>query len=163
MTDSTLMIFVDGLCEPSNPGGYACWAWLARSPKVNRLREAYGCIGHGKGMTNNLAEYRSVIEALAYTLTRAAVLSERGMGVTVYGDSQLVIRQITGEYATRQPHLIELRNEVLALVQKLEGAGIPVEFIWIPREENAEADALTRQAYQEARRAERRQPVEDLL
>lgn len=163
MTNNTLMLFVDGLCEPTNPNGYACWAWLARSPKGNRLREAYGCIGHGTGMTNNFAEYRAVTEALTYTLTRAAMLYERGMGVTVYGDSQLIIRQITGEYATRQPHLIKLRDEVLALVHQLASAGIPVEFIWIPREQNAEADALTRQAYQEARRATRRQPVESLI
>lgn len=160
MTNNTLMLFCDGLCEPRNPGGWACWAWLARSPKGNRLREDSGCLGHGDGMTNNLAEYRAVIEALTYTLTRAQMLYERQMGVTVYADSQLVIRQITGEYATRQPHLIELRKEVLALADELGRAGVPVEFIWMPREENADADTLTRKAYQEARR---RQPVPDLL
>ena len=26
--DAPLVIFCDGLCEPVNPGGYACWAWL---------------------------------------------------------------------------------------------------------------------------------------
>ena len=155
MTNNTLMLFCDGLVEPVNPGGWACWAWLARSPKGNALREAHGCIGHGDGMTNNIAEYHAVIEALTYTVTRAGVLAERRMGVTVYGDSQLVIRQITGEYQTRQPHLAELRRQVLALADELGHAGVSVEFVWIPRDENADADALTRRAYQEARARER--------
>lgn len=162
MTNNTLMLFCDGLCEPTNPNGWACWAWLARSPQGKRLREAYGCLGHGEGMSNNRAEYQAVIEALRYTITRADVLYDRGMGVTLYADSQLVIRQITGVYATRQPHLADLRGQVLALADELGRAGVSTEFIWIPREENADADALTRRAYQEAR-ARDRQVVEDLL
>lgn len=163
MQNNSLMLFFDGSCEPSNPGGYACWAWLARSPKGNRLREAYGCLGQGEGMSNNKAEYEAVIQALTYTCTKAQMLAEREMGVTVYGDSQLVIRQILGEYRARQPHLMELRGEVLALVEQLAQAGVPCEFVWIPREQNMDADALTRKAYQEARWPVRRQVVGDLL
>lgn len=152
MRDNDLMIFCDGLCEPANPNGWACWAWLARSPSGKRLREAYGCLGHGEGMTNNVAEYAAINDALRYTLGRTAMLAERDMGVTFYSDSQLVINQIAGKWACNAPGLRELRENAVRHAEALIIAGVRVSFEWIPREQNMDADALTRKAYQEARR-----------
>lgn len=149
--DNDVMICCDGLCEPSNPGGWACWAWLARSPKGNRLKEAYGCLGNGPEMTNNRAEYAAVLNALRYTASRLQMLAEREMGVVIYSDSQLVINQIRGTYRVNQPHLAELRGQVVQLAQSFIDHGVRIGFEWIPREQNMDADALTRKAYQEAR------------
>lgn len=148
---SAISIFCDGLCEPTNPGGWACWAWLARSPGGKVLQERYGCLGHGSGLTGNRAEYQAVIEALRYTVTRLDLLAERGLGVVVHSDRQLVINQITGAYRVNQAHLAGLRQQVVELEDQIITFGIPVSFVWIPREQNADADALTREAYQEAR------------
>jgi ribonuclease HI len=161
--NNTLLLYCDGLVEPCNPGGWGCWAWLAIGPNGKRLRDARGCVGRSPDVTNNKLEYQAVIEALTYTVAKAPMLGERGIRVLVRSDSQLVIKQVLGEWGCNTPHLVPLRDKVQGLADTLNVVGVPVAFEWIPREENAEADALTRQAYQEARRAERRQPVEDLL
>lgn len=148
-----LAIYCDGLCEPRNPGGYACWAWLAKSPEGKTIRTFYGCLGSGAGMSNNLAEYEAVLQALRYTLDRAAMLAERGLSVRLHADSQLVIRQISGEYRVNAPHLIERCAEARKLAKQIEEAGVPIAFQWIQRELNDEADQLSRQAYGDARRA----------
>lgn len=152
--NDAIAIFCDGLCEPQNPGGRACWAWLARSPRGKVLRGGYGCLGVGPGMTNNLAEYHAVLNALRYTITRLDLLIEKRLSVAVYSDSQLVIRQINRAYACNKLELAALRDEVYALVEQAGAAGVRISFDWIPREQNTEADALSRRAYQEARAAD---------
>lgn len=135
-------IFCDGLCEPRNPGGYACWAWVAFDDAGTATFYDYGCLGHGAGMTNNRAEYAAVINALRFAAEQA------WRDVRVRTDSQLIVRQITGEYACNVPALVPLRDEARTLGKSL-GARIK----WVPREENEPADALSRKAYQEARNA----------
>src|SRR5690242_18266898 len=130
MHNNDLMINCDGLCEP-NPGGIACWAWIAYSPKGNRLREAYGTLGRGAGMTNNLAEYAAVLEALRYTRSRLTILAEREMGVVIYSDSQLIINQINGIWAVNKPELIALRFEVSGYFEWFKSAAVPLQFAWI--------------------------------
>lgn len=148
---SVITIQCDGLCEPRNPGGWACWAWLARSPKGAILQSASGCLGHGPEMTNNRAEYAAVIEALIYAGGRLDLLAERGLGLVVQSDSQLVINQITGAYRINQAHLATLRQHIVQLEGRFVDRGISLTFTWIPREQNTDADALTRKAYREAR------------
>ena len=152
--NNDLMINCDGLCEP-NPGGVACWAWIAYSPKGARVREAYGTLGSGQTMTGNLAEYHAVLEALRYTRGRLTMLAEREMGVVIYTDSQLVVKQVTGEWQVNAPGLITIRSQVVAFFDWFKEACVPLQFVWIPREQNAAADELTRKAYQEARPATR--------
>lgn len=146
-----LALYCDGLCEPTNPNGYACWAWLAKSPEGKTIRQFWGCLGHGPGMSNNLAEYEAVLQALRYTLDRVAMLAARSISVRLHADSQLAIRQITGEYRVNAPHLIALCAEARALAGQLRQAGVPIDLQWIPRELNDEADTLSRRAYREAR------------
>lgn len=145
-----LALYCDGLCEPRNPGGYACWAWLAKGPEGKTIRTAFGCLGSGQGMSNNLAEYEAVLQALRHTVDRVGPLVERSLSVRLHADSQLAIRQITGEYRVNAPHLIALCAEARTLAGQIRQAGVPIEFQWIPRELNEEADALSRQAYREA-------------
>lgn len=153
--DNDLMLFCDGLCEPRNPGGYACWAWIAYSPKGARLREESGCVGSGEGMTNNLAEYHAVLNALRYTRSRLTMLAERQMGVMLYSDSQLVINQVKGSWKCNTPPLQRLLAEIDAVMHFFADAGVPLQFEWIPREQNTAADALSRTAYNVARRGSR--------
>ncbi len=134
-----LLVYCDGLCEPTNPGGYACWAYIVFEGEC-KIQQDYGCLGHGPGMTNNLAEYRAVIRALGWL--KDNVLD----GVRVRTDSQLVVRQLLGEYAVRSPAIVPLYQEAMVLVRAIS----PV-LEWVRREQNTLADTLTRQAYAEAR------------
>lgn len=132
-------IYFDGACEPRNPGGWATWGWVAlRDGKA--IASGRGCVGHGDGMTNNVAEYTAAIEALRWLSGRSA-----GPGVVLRGDSQLVVRQVSGEWGCNADHLRPLLEEARRLVNEL---GVRLE--WIPRGENSRADALSRLAYREA-------------
>lgn len=144
MAPTNLKLYADGLCEPRNPGGWACWAWCALDDDV-MVAQDYGCIGHGSGMTNNLAEYTSALQALRW-------LDAGGhSGATMHVDSRLVANQVNGQWAVRSRTLWPLCAEARALV-----AVTGTRLVWVPRERNVQADALTRMAYAEARGAMRR-------
>ena len=76
--------------------------------------------------------------------------------VVVEGDSQLVVRQMNGEYEVRAEHLKAYHDWLGQLARSFP----KVEFRWVPREENAVADALSKRAVEEAREdAKRHRPV----
>jgi ribonuclease HI len=94
-------------------------------------------IAEGIGRTtNNVAEYKAVIAALA----RARELGARR--VRVRADSKLVIEQMKGTWKVRQPHLVPLRDEA----RRLAGAFDRVSYEHVPRARNQAADALANQA-----------------
>lgn len=135
-----ILVFCDGSCEPCNPGGYATWGWVAFQGG-KEISHGSGCIGHGAGMSNNVAEYAAMLEVLR----RAA---EKGISVSIHTDSQLVVNQVNGKWAVRAPHLQPLRSEASTLLRSTDST-----LTWVPREENMRADALSKQAYREATRA----------
>jgi ribonuclease HI len=137
----TLTVFADGLCEP-NPNGKGCWGWVAFDSEGKRVACGWGFAGSGAGMTNNVAEFTAIIEALRWIITTAP-----GTQVELLSDSQVAVRQILGEYSCHKAHLQELRDEALSLIARAD-----VTLRWIPREQNAEADALSQKAYREASR-----------
>jgi ribonuclease HI len=87
--------------------------------------------------TNNVAEYKAVISALT-KLSREIADEVSETEVMLHIDSQLIARQITGAYKIKLPHLKALCDEARLLIKKFKN----VQFIEIPREENAAADAL---------------------
>ncbi len=88
----------------------------------------------GKG-TNNEAEYHALIMLLEE-------ISRRGLrGVDVRGDSRLVVLQVRGEWKVREDRLRPLAGQARSLLRE-SGSNID----WIPREQNAIADALSNRA-----------------
>ena len=140
----TLTLYFDGLCEPHNPGGIACWGWLLLDESGQVIEEGNGEEVRGRGATNNVAEWAALERGL-----RAAVV-RRPDRLEVLGDSQLAINQLTGRWQTGAAHLRPYRSRCLALLDGCEWAAR-----WIPREGNTAADALSRVAYTAARRARR--------
>lgn len=86
--------------------------------------------------TNNQAEYRAVIAGLEKALKLGA------KKVTLYSDSELVVRQIGGRYKVKNAALFPLYQEVMKLIGKLES----FKAVNVLRGDNAEADALANQA-----------------
>lgn len=132
-----LELFADGLSEPRNPG-YATWAWLA---KVNgaAVAQDYGYLGNP--ISNNVAEYTAIGKALRWLAD-----NHPSESVALYSDSQLCVRQISGEYNCNKEHLQKYRDRCRELL-----AGLPnVRLEWIPSAQNSEADELTRKAYKDA-------------
>lgn len=86
--------------------------------------------------TNNVAEYKALILALA----EAAKLGADQLDVAM--DSELIVRQMNGQYKIKQPTLKSLAQEVLKLRNQFKN----VAFRHVPREQNKEADRLVNQA-----------------
>ncbi len=80
--------------------------------------------------SNNIAEYFGLIFLLRHLRDLDRRRRERGSYV-ICGDSELVIRQMRGEYRVRAPHLRGLHAEALQLSAELD-----VEFQEVPRERN---------------------------
>lgn len=117
------VITFDGGADP-NPGkGYGSFHIV--SPTGNTLIERRDYSADGRKMTNNQAEYRTLIEALSFLQTKLADRA-RVEHVRVDGDSQLVINQVKGTWKVKQEELKPLRAEAARL-----GAGFAsIAFHW---------------------------------
>ena len=90
---------------------------------------------------NNVAEYLALLEALQYALKL------RAQAIHVYSDSQVVVRQMTGQYLCRSPRLYSLHWTCRKLSRSLD-----FSISYVPREFNAEANALASSAARKRRR-----------
>lgn len=103
MNDDILYLYTDGAAR-GNPGPGACaFVVVSHGAVIHSDARAVGRV------TNNTAEYTAIIMALEY----AASHGHRAVAVT--SDSQLAIRQLTGEWKVRNAHLGELHRRVTAL------------------------------------------------
>ena len=88
--------------------------------------------------TNNQAEYEAVIFALKKIKALAGKEKARGLAVEIRMDSELVVRQLNGEYKIKEPELKPLFVDVWNLKMNFK----KVEFVHVPREENRRADRM---------------------
>ena len=86
--------------------------------------------------TNNVAEYQGMIAGL-----EAAFELAPGAAVHVRMDSKLVVEQMTGRWKIKHPAMQVLARRAQSLI-----AGRHVSFEWIPRAENALADAAANES-----------------
>ncbi|HIH98214.1 MAG TPA: ribonuclease HI family protein [Thermoplasmata archaeon] len=137
-----ITIYFDGLCEsaylggPRNPGGVATYGYVIYQ-NGNTIKRGYRAIGEGAGMTNNVAEFGALKRALEW-------FDEQGIEdeIVIKGDSMLVINQIKGIWQVRSQ---TSRKYVPEIKRLLRGKRVRLE--WVKRENNAEADSLSRIAY----------------
>jgi len=117
------IITFDGGADP-NPGkGYGSFHIISPTGKTLLERRDYS--SNGRKMTNNQAEYQTLVEALAFLQEK---LGERAPleHVRVDGDSQLVIKQMLGTWKVRHAELKPLRAEAIRLAS---GFG-SIEYRW---------------------------------
>lgn len=143
-TGYEIMIHFDGSCNP-NPGGLGSYGF-----HIEKLDDVgwVGCdkIGRNPGMTNNVAEWSGLRAALKSILANRGTENELGGDkLLIFGDSQIVIRQLTGKWKVKAQHLQTFKNDCLKL---LTAIGLPWEAKWVRRNLNARADALAEQARQ---------------
>jgi probable phosphoglycerate mutase len=99
--------------------------------------EKHGYVGYGRGMTNHVAEYCGCIAVLE------EIAKHEGDAI-VLGDSAMVINQMKGQWnATKGDYLPYYEQAKAHLGVIGEGR---VSFQFIPRAENARADALSNKA-----------------
>jgi ribonuclease HI len=146
--------FFDGLCDP-NPGGVATYGFVVKrnGKKVHEGR-GLACPPKTAQATNNVAEYTGAIKALEYLADK----KETGP-VILRGDSDLVIKQVRGEYKVKSPLLAPLYRRIGELAARFPS----LTFEWIPRERNSEADRQTNLAYAEYTGATMKAPTTDVM
>ena len=127
-----VVVHVDGGAR-GNPGPAAAAAVLTDATSGAVVDEASACLGE---TTNNVAEYRGLLLGLE----RARALG--ATRVEVVNDSELVAKQVNGEYKVKHPDMKALHAEALAALDAFEAWSIRS----VPRAQNAEADALVNQA-----------------
>jgi len=135
MADKFLSLFTDGACR-GNPGSGGAGAVLVgRSGEVVTTAKRF--LGH---CTNNIAEYRALILGLEEALGCGAT------AISIYLDSELLVRQIQGVYRVKHPTLKPLMTEILALLDRFD----TWQIAHVPRSENALADKLANEAIDDA-------------
>jgi ribonuclease HI len=129
-----LVVNVDGGAR-GNPGPAAIAA-VAATPDGKILEEGSEVIG---AATNNVAEYR----ALLLGIERARALGAQE--VELVGDSELIVRQVQGDYRVKDAALRDLHARVSEALDGFERWSIR----HVRREENERADSLVNQALDE--------------
>jgi ribonuclease HI len=141
-----LRVNADGLCEP-NPGGIATYGFVVVGPTGTELRREGGVVARGERATVNVAEYGAVLRALRWLVGEGGRRTGAKLeSLLVLSDSQLLVRQLSGEYAVRSARLLPLFEEARLLMGRFGES----RAVWIPREENELADSLSVAAYVEA-------------
>jgi ribonuclease HI len=135
MVDKRLSLFTDGACR-GNPGNGGAGAVLVgKNGEVVSTAKRF--LGH---CTNNIAEYQALILGLGEALGRGATV------ISIYLDSELIVRQIQGVYRVKNPTLKPLMADVRALLDRFD----TWQVAHVPRSENAVADKLANEAIDEA-------------
>lgn len=129
-----LHLHIDGASR-GNPGE-AAFGVHVQTPAGETRAELYGYLGR---TTNNVAEYQALIHALRWARSRGA------RRVRVFSDSELVVRQINGQYRVKHPGMQPLHREAQALLRGFDEASVS----HVRRELNREADRLANRALDE--------------
>jgi len=129
------IIYTDGGAL-GNPGPSGIGAVININGIVKKYSER---IGEG---TNNEAEYKALIFALKKVKSLLGKKNIKNSEIECFSDSQLIVNQLSGKYKIKEEDLKPLFIDAWNL--KIEFKN--VSFIYIPRENNKEADSLVKQA-----------------
>jgi ribonuclease HI len=131
----TVIGYFDGASR-GNPGEAGAGACLVDdSGKV-----VWECSEYLGIKTNNEAEYAALLRLLAHARSLGAAELE------VRGDSKLVVSQVKREWKITKPHLRDLVERAWEMM-----SGMKVDLVWVPRENNKLADALSNRGIDEGR------------
>ena len=129
--DTYLIAYIDGGAR-GNPGpaGYGVVITDQAGHKITALSEYLG------PQTNNYAEYGGLLAALKYAVNHPS------RALKVISDSELMVKQIRGEYKVKNSALQELHRQARSLIGQLNWFSIQ----HVLREKNREADRLANEA-----------------
>ena len=135
-------LYFDGASR-SNPGPAGA-GWLIKFDQgIQQTGTHYLGIA-----TNNEAEYTGLVLALEWLIEHC---NPSDCQITIKGDSQLVIKQLCGEFAVRAPNLRKFYSRAIIVLRKFK----KWKAFWVPRSENTIADELANSAL-DKRKTERK-------
>ena len=128
-----LTLYTDGASR-NNPGEAGAGIFIMQDGKpVDKIARYLGTT------TNNIAEYQAAIIGLEHCVKLGA------SSVRLHADSELLVKQLNGQYKVKNEGLKPLYAKAKELIAKIGR----VEVKYIPREQNKEADALANKAIDE--------------
>jgi ribonuclease HI len=119
-------VYVDGAAR-GNPGPAGIGVVIKDGPKL--IGEIGAYIGKS---TNNIAEYMALVRGLEEVLIRGY------KSASFYSDSELLVKQLNGEYKVKHENLVPLHYHVLTLVDRMKDFSIK----HVTREKNEHADKM---------------------
>ncbi len=134
VAERNITVYVDGACS-GNPGDAGCGAYFVIREESAAEKEQFFSAYIGKA-TNNIAEYTALYLALE------ALRAIPNATIEVFTDSELMAKQLAGEYKVKNERIIPIFRKIKALLGKLNVDKIE----HIPRENNRIADRLARRA-----------------
>ncbi len=138
-SEPKLIAFIDGACEPVNPGGTASYGVVVKSDGITIFTDS-AIVGSGPGMSNNVAEYSGLIAFLEWYIEHAD-----NSKATVHSDSSLLINQMTGYWRARRGLYLSYYKRAWEIIRQ-NNLRDRIGYRWIPREQNQEADKLSKDA-----------------
>ncbi len=136
-----ITVYFDGLCEPKNPGGVATYGFIV-TKCGKKIHSEYG-LAYAQPWTdeasNNVAEYSALIHALEWLRDHDYADAR----LILRGDSRLIINQINGVFKVKAIRIVELYKRAMDLLSFFPESRAE----WIERDQNKEADLLSRIAY----------------
>ncbi len=124
--DTNYKFYIDG-ASSGNPGPSGIGVVVyCNNKKIESISRGIGTA------TNNIAEYKALLAALLY------IKKNNIKNFRIYSDSELVIKQIKGEYMVRDITLKKLHKEAMGLIKGFNG----FEILHITSRENKEANKL---------------------
>jgi ribonuclease HI len=131
------LLMVDGAAR-GNPGEAGSGAVICDENGAT-VKELSRYLGRA---TNNVAEYEALLMGLE------ALLALGKKNIRVQSDSELMVRQLTGQYRVRDPKLKALHEQALSLLRRFDRYTV----VHVRREANKLADKLANRGIDEARR-----------
>ena len=129
------VVHIDGACS-GNPGPAACAVVILTADDGTVVHEQGYHLGRA---TNNVAEYYALVIALE------ELLLLRAESAVVHSDSELLVKQFSGEYRVKLPALRFLHARA-----KRMASGLRLDVRHVPREQNKDADRLAKKAIADA-------------
>lgn len=137
--------YIDGAIT-FNPGGYGSWGFVVYCNEEEVVAKS-GYLGFGS--TNNIAEFEALLAGLDWMLNHL----NKGDRWVIYSDSMLVVKLMNFDWKAHKLHIsnyVNRASEDIKLLTNQTSKPYSERIIWIPREENARADELSHQVFEEA-------------
>lgn len=139
---SEILLHADGAYRGKD-GGVASYGYLIKKDS-STVRKDYGMLLEDR-VTNNYAEYMAVIKGLEW-------IKDSGIdfeSIAIRSDSQLLVKQVNGEWSVNSDNLKDLHKEVKDLFEYFEKNNKSVEIEHVDRDNNQEADELSQLALED--------------
>jgi len=135
---SKFYCYFDGACD-CNPGGNMGMGVVIKDDNNETVFTKSDMVPRSFWNTNNVAEHIALKKLLEY------FIGKENNEIYISGDSQMVINQASGRMKMKTGSYVKHGKKTLALLGKIKEKN-DVFVRWIPREENEEADALSKKA-----------------